>query len=133
MPCPPNPVADVESDTIAEPDAMPADPVVDVESEPAVRNQSEAYRNAVTYSDRQNSQIEHDALQRNPDDNPAFRDWLTDRFRGPSEDALPVGTRCHARRPGGRDVEPVSNTIRGERSRLKMPKPCFQRKNGTPW
>ena len=53
----------------------------------------EAYRNAVTYSDRQNSEIEHShALQRavltylttnmelfkHFHDNPAFRDWLTD-------------------------------------------------------
>ena len=60
---------------------------------PAKVAADEAYRNAVAYSDRQNSQIEHShALQRavltylttNMElfrlfhDNPAFRDWLTD-------------------------------------------------------
>ena len=60
---------------------------------PAKVAADEAYRNAVTYSDRQNSEIEHShALQRavltylttNMElfklfhDNPAFRDWLTD-------------------------------------------------------
>ena len=133
-------MAAVEPESDQEPDAMPADPVADVEAgrvlddisdgqEPAEERPSnvveqfnhrfgdipledkdkilqavtveipakvaadQAYRNAVTFSDLQNTRVEHDhALQRvvtslvttntalfkEFNDNPAFHDWLTD-------------------------------------------------------